>query len=162
MNTSADETDAAVTETNASLIVECDLPDPPEKVWRALTEPELVARWLTADEEDTQQTRDAIEHPPEDAEHVHKGAESVPDHAEPAPEDPEHARDEVRRPPVECEVIEARPIRLVRYRWQDRDDDAMSVDSIVTFELSRTATGGTHLRLIHTPVQTATVMRLAA
>jgi uncharacterized protein YndB with AHSA1/START domain len=31
---------------DASLVIECDLPDPPEKVWRALTEPELVAQWL--------------------------------------------------------------------------------------------------------------------
>lgn len=30
-----------------TLVVECDLPDPPEKVWRALTEPDLVAQWLT-------------------------------------------------------------------------------------------------------------------
>ena len=33
-----------------SVIVECELPDPPEKVWRALTEPQLVAEWLTAGE----------------------------------------------------------------------------------------------------------------
>jgi uncharacterized protein YndB with AHSA1/START domain len=25
---------------------ECDLPEPPEKVWRALTTPEIVAEWL--------------------------------------------------------------------------------------------------------------------
>lgn len=32
------------------LVHECDLDDPPEKVWRALTEPELVERWLTGGE----------------------------------------------------------------------------------------------------------------
>jgi uncharacterized protein YndB with AHSA1/START domain len=133
MNTPRRETDEPV-DTDDAVIVECDLPDPPEKVWRALTEPELLAQWLTEDEEDSQDTC----------------------------EDPEHVRDAVRRAPVECEVIEARPNRLLRYRWQDRDDEAGSVDSIVTFELSRTAGGGTHLRLIHMPVQTATVMRLAA
>ncbi|RUW11496.1 SRPBCC domain-containing protein, partial [Mesorhizobium sp. M1A.F.Ca.IN.022.05.2.1] len=31
---------------NAPLSFECELPDPPEKVWRALTEPELLAAWL--------------------------------------------------------------------------------------------------------------------
>jgi len=29
-----------------SVILECELPAPPEKVWRALTEPALLARWL--------------------------------------------------------------------------------------------------------------------
>lgn len=33
-----------------TIVVECDLPEPPEKVWRALTTPELVAQWLTPDE----------------------------------------------------------------------------------------------------------------
>ena len=33
-------------ESTESVVVECELPDPPEKVWRALTEPELVAAWL--------------------------------------------------------------------------------------------------------------------
>jgi ATP-dependent Clp protease, protease subunit len=28
------------------VVVECDLPDPPEKVWRALTEAHLLAAWL--------------------------------------------------------------------------------------------------------------------
>jgi uncharacterized protein YndB with AHSA1/START domain len=30
-----------------SVVVECDLPEPPEKVWRALTERKLLAQWLT-------------------------------------------------------------------------------------------------------------------
>lgn len=29
------------------IVVECDLQEPPEKVWRALTEPELRDAWLT-------------------------------------------------------------------------------------------------------------------
>ncbi len=29
-----------------SVIVDCDLAEPPEKVWRALTVPELLAEWL--------------------------------------------------------------------------------------------------------------------
>ena len=32
-----------------SVVVECELPDPPEKVWRALKEPQLVDAWLGAD-----------------------------------------------------------------------------------------------------------------
>ncbi len=29
-----------------AIIVDCDLDEPPEKVWRALTQPELMAAWL--------------------------------------------------------------------------------------------------------------------
>ncbi len=29
-----------------SVVVDCDLDEPPEKVWRALTQPELMAAWL--------------------------------------------------------------------------------------------------------------------
>ena len=32
-----------------SLVFECDFDEPPEKVWRALTEPELLQAWLTKD-----------------------------------------------------------------------------------------------------------------
>lgn len=34
-------------ETTPDIVHECDLDEPPEKVWRALTEPEIVERWLT-------------------------------------------------------------------------------------------------------------------
>jgi len=35
----------AATETRA-VIVERDIPHPPEKIWRALTQPHLIAEWL--------------------------------------------------------------------------------------------------------------------
>lgn len=85
-----------------SVIVECELDDPPEKVWRALTEPDLVAEWLTADEPR----------------------------------------------PIEHEVVLEEPHRLLRYAWRDGRD----VESLVTFELERTATGGTNLRVVHTGI----------
>ena len=34
-----------MTDSNA-VVTECDLPEAPEKVWKALTNPELLARWL--------------------------------------------------------------------------------------------------------------------
>ena len=34
-----------MTDSNA-VVTECDLPEAPEKVWKALTKPELLARWL--------------------------------------------------------------------------------------------------------------------
>jgi len=91
------------------VLIECDLPEPPEKVWRALTEPKLVAEWLG----------------------------------------PEEGKAESAR-----EIIEAKPNERLRYRWRDRERDEsgakeQTVESFVTFELSQTPDGGTHLRLIH-------------
>ena len=88
-----------------SVIVECELPDPPEKVWRALTEPQLVAEWLTDEEPQ----------------------------------------------PIERELVLEDPPRLLRYAWRDGRD----VESLVTFELERTSTGGTNLRVVHTGIAEA-------
>jgi uncharacterized protein YndB with AHSA1/START domain len=109
-----------------TVIVECDLAEPPEKVWKALTVPELLARWLS----------------------------------------PNDIRPEVGRrfrlePEIECEVLEAEPNRRLRLSWRERQEDGRGdrrdrradahghVDSIVTFDLTETVTGGTHLRLVH-------------
>lgn len=40
------------------LVFECDFDEPPEKVWRALTEPELLEAWLT---EDASRQKDATD-----------------------------------------------------------------------------------------------------
>jgi uncharacterized protein YndB with AHSA1/START domain len=86
-----------------SVVTECDLPDAPEKVWKALTVPELLARWL-------------------------------PD-------------------VLHSEILSAEPHHLLRYRWpageHDRDAEGRPLDSVVTFELSGTPAGGTHLRVVH-------------
>jgi uncharacterized protein YndB with AHSA1/START domain len=83
-----------MTDSPAAVVTECELPDAPEKVWRALTVPELLAAWL-------------------------------PD-------------------AVDCEILASEPDRLLRYRWRGSE-----FDSVVTFELTGTATGGTHLRVDH-------------
>ncbi len=99
------------------LAFECDLPDAPEKVWRALTVPELLAAWMM----------------PNDIkpETGSRFAFSGPDK------------------PIECEVLDAEPGRLLRYSWRERSDEANGLDSIVTFTLARTVSGGTHLRIVH-------------
>jgi uncharacterized protein YndB with AHSA1/START domain len=102
-----------MTDSNA-VVTECDLPEAPEKVWQALTKPELLARWL-----------------------------------------PE-AND--------CEMLAAEPNRLLRYRWrageEDRDESGRELDSVVTFELTRTPSGGTHLRVDHRVLVAAPVISL--
>ncbi|TIQ35849.1 MAG: SRPBCC domain-containing protein [Mesorhizobium sp.] len=107
---------------NAPLSFECDLPDPPEKVWRALTEPELLAAWMMPNDMKPETGR--------------RFAFAAPDIA------------------IECEVLEAEPGKRLRYSWHERSrDDATNplpaFDSIVTFMLARTVSGGTHLRIVH-------------
>ena len=35
-----------MSDSPAAVVTECDLPDAPQKVWKALTQPELLAAWL--------------------------------------------------------------------------------------------------------------------
>jgi uncharacterized protein YndB with AHSA1/START domain len=85
------------------VVTECDLPQAPDKVWKALTVPELLKAWL-------------------------------PD-------------------AVDSEILSAEPNRLLRYRWpakeDERDEAGRALESVVTFELSDTSAGGTHLRVVH-------------
>ncbi|MDG4881405.1 SRPBCC domain-containing protein [Mesorhizobium sp. WSM4884] len=107
---------------NAPLSFECDLPDPPEKVWRALTEPELLAAWMMPNDIEPETGR--------------RFAFAGPDAA------------------IECEVLDAKPARLLRYSWRERPradaaERLPAFDSIVTFTLEPTISGGTHLRIVH-------------
>jgi uncharacterized protein YndB with AHSA1/START domain len=96
-----------------SVVTECDLPQAPDKVWKALTVPELLAAWL-------------------------------PD-------------------AVNSEILSAEPNRLLRYRWPAKDDErdeaGRALESVVTFELSDTSAGGTHLRVVHRLVAQAAVAK---
>ncbi|MBZ6076038.1 SRPBCC family protein [Microvirga puerhi] len=104
-----------------SITVECDLDEPPEKVWRALCTKEIVAEWL--------------------------GPNTLEPRAGTA--------FEVQAPEaggtVECKVLDASPGQRLSYSWRihSPDQDVSPVDSVVTFEIAETHTGGTHLRVIH-------------
>ncbi|TIM58735.1 SRPBCC domain-containing protein [Mesorhizobium sp.] len=103
-----------------SIEFECELPDPPEKVWRALTVPDLLAAWMM----------------PNDIK----------------PEFGSRFAFAKAGAPIECEILNAEPERLLRYSWRERPapgNAADPLDSIVTFTLGRTASGGTHLRIVH-------------
>lgn len=114
----SEEFDAATGET-VSIVTECDLPHPPEKVWRALTVPEFVAAWLM----------------PTDIE-ARPGARFT------------FREDGGKRAPVECEVLQAEPFQRLSYSWRDEEARENALTSTVTFELRR-AVGGTHLRITH-------------
>lgn len=101
--TKLSEARRAGSEPRRAVVTECDLPEAPDKVWKALTVPKLLAAWL-------------------------------PD-------------------AVDSEILAAEPNRLLRYRWrgreEDRDERGQTLESVVTFELTGTQTGGTRLRVVH-------------
>lgn len=141
----------ATPESPDSLVFECDLDEPPEKVWRALTEPQLLEAWLMADDAASANAANAANgaHPPGEAERPYRagGADEAEHPPSPgAQPSPRRARD--------LDILTAEPHRLLRYRWRDRengagDSSAREVDSVVTFELAPDPGGGTHLRLTH-------------
>lgn len=110
-----------------SLVFECDFDEPPEKVWRALTEPRLLEAWLTTDDA-----------PRTESEEARQGSRPAPGQV----------------PAGDCEILTAEPHRLLRYRWRDREEgrdesSGREIHSVVTVELAPCPTGGTHLRLTH-------------
>ena len=102
------------------VVVETDLEAPPETVWRALTEPALVAAWLAP--------TDIL---PEEGARFRLG--SMPDAGG----------------AVECEVLSADPPHEIRYSWRDADMDPRDPASEVAFVLTPTRDGGTFLRVVH-------------
>ena len=108
-----------------SVIVECELAEPPAKVWRALTEPALLASWLMPND-----IRPDV------------GARFT-----------FQAEADAGGGVIACEVLAAEPPHLLRYSWHGadahRDASDRVLDTVVTFVLTETANGGTHLRLVH-------------
>ncbi|WP_258583586.1 SRPBCC family protein [Mesorhizobium sp. AR02] len=106
--------------TPDALEFEYDLAEPPEKVWRALTVPELLAAWMMPNDI-TPEIGNRF---------AFAGTEAA----------------------IECEILEAEPEHLLRYSWREQPRDATlqdPLDSVVTFTLARTVSGGTHLRIVH-------------
>jgi uncharacterized protein YndB with AHSA1/START domain len=102
------------------LVFECTLADAPEKVWRALTTPELIAAWLAPNDFRAEQ-----------------GARFFLD----------DTTGEGGR--IDCKVLAIEPPRLISYSWRDGEASSEGVDSVVTFELARIAEGGTRLKIVH-------------
>jgi uncharacterized protein YndB with AHSA1/START domain len=121
-----DKPDAAA---DHALVFACELDAPPEKVWRALTERELVAQWLM----------------PGDM-RAEAGARF---RLRPAANDdgpPAGATDDSV---VDCEVLESDPPHRLRLGWREGPRDGRGLDSTVTFLLSPIADGRTRLVIVH-------------
>lgn len=106
-----------------SISLEYDLPHPPAKVWRALTEPELLGKWLMAND-----MRPTIGH-------------SFTFKSQPMP-----WWDGI----VHCEVLEMELYKRLRYSWRGGP-----LDTVVTWTLTPTPSGGTRLALEHSGFKSA-------
>lgn len=113
-------TDTTAPGQNHAISFEIELGHAPAKVWRALTEPALVSRWLLPV----------------------KGLEAGPTpgtpftlHTQPFP-----GWDGT----VHCRILEAEAPRTLRYAWVVGD---MVLETVVTFTLTPTA-AGTHLSIV--------------
>lgn len=107
-------------EEGRSIAFECDLPEPQEKVWRALTTAEIVSEWLLP-----------TDLCPQAGEKFTLRDKDRPDE------------------PIECEVISVEPERSISFGWRDAEARRDGLDSTVTFEIAATERGGTHLRIVH-------------
>ena len=109
-----------------SIVVDYDLSEAPEKVWRALTEPKLLEAWLMPNNiraevgaKFTFQTQPVA------------GWDGV----------------------VHCEMLEVVPLERLVYAWRGGlktlDGYGHELDTVVTWTLRPSEGGGTHLRLEH-------------
>ncbi|MGH8289292.1 MAG: SRPBCC family protein [Steroidobacteraceae bacterium] len=116
------------------LVFECDFDEPPEKVWRALTEPQLLEAWLAA--EDSSSTGESA---------TRAGSKDYAIlTAEP------HRLLRYRWRDRESGV------------GGSGDSDGREIHSIVTVELVPGPAGGTHLRLTHGEFRIVTAASTAA
>ena len=101
------------TETR-SIVVEREMPHPPEKIWRALTTSALIADWLMAND-----------FAPEVGRRFQFRATPVPGWSG----------------VTNCEVTELDPPRRLTYRWGDGSESASGLKTLVTWTLTPTASG---------------------
>lgn len=103
-----------------SVVVEREIPHPPEKVWRALTQPHLIAEWLAK-----------------------MDFKPIMGHRFNVQIEPQPGRSFV----FDCEVIAVEPHKVLSYEWNSTGDGADNgLRSAVTFRLTPIP-GGTRLRL---------------
>jgi uncharacterized protein YndB with AHSA1/START domain len=107
------------------IVHEVTYPQPPERVWRALTEPALLRQWLM---ETTFR-------------------EAKPGHRFRFTAKPMPGWNGI----TECEVLEVQPLRKLSYTWAGSDNQGKPYPpTTVTWTLTPAPGGGTKLRLEHT------------
>lgn len=125
MNFQPDQPDQPDTPTR-SIVVDFDVPQPPASVWRALTEPDLVAQWLMPN---TIEPR--VGHQFTFSAQPMAGWDGT----------------------VHADVLVAEPTHRLQYTWRGGDRNATAyghfLDTTVTWTLTQTPSGGTHVRLEH-------------
>ena len=105
-----------------TIVIERDMPHPPEKIWRALTQASLMEEWLMKNDFQPVVGR------------------SFNFRAAPVPH---------WNGVVDCTVLEIEPNERLSYSWNASGDEAANgLKSVVTWTLTRT-NGGTHLRMEH-------------
>jgi uncharacterized protein YndB with AHSA1/START domain len=105
-----------------SLVVEREMPHPPEKVWRALTQGPLIEEWLMKND-----FQPIVGH-------------RFNFRAEPNPH---------WNGVTDCEVLIVEPNKRLSYRWCSSGEEASDgLNTIVTWTLTPT-NGGTHVRMEH-------------
>jgi uncharacterized protein YndB with AHSA1/START domain len=106
--------------TTRSLVVEREMPHPPEKVWRALTLGPLIAEWLMAND-----FQPVVGH-------------TFNFRATPMPH---------WNGVVDCQVLVVEPCDRLSYSWDASGEEAAGgLKTVVTWTLTPT-TGGTHVRM---------------
>jgi uncharacterized protein YndB with AHSA1/START domain len=105
------------TETK-SVVMERELAHPPEKIWRALTQPHLIAEWLMQND-----FKPALGHRFNLRTQAYGDWNGV----------------------IDCEVLAIEPNKTLSYTWNS-GNGPLRVTSVVTWTLTPTQTG-THLRM---------------
>jgi uncharacterized protein YndB with AHSA1/START domain len=97
-----------------SVVVEREIPHPPEKIWRALTQPRLIEEWLMKND----------------------FAPVVGRRFTLQADQPNW------KMMLDCEVLAVEPNKKLSYTWNFASDDAaLSLKSVVTWTLTPTSTG---------------------
>lgn len=109
-----------------AIVVDCDLDHPPEKVWRALTEPKLLAAWLLPNDIEAEAGRRFT---------LRDGPGASID--------------------CEVLAAEPPRLLRYSWRGRDAEDGGRPLDTVVTFTLDGTAAGGTRLRIVHSGFRAA-------
>jgi len=112
------------------VVREAEYPQPPERVWEALTEPSALSDWLLPAPDFAPQVGRRFRF------HTAPDAGSAGDD------------------PVECEVTEAEPPRRLAYTWRTSPDQPAGR---VSWTLTPTERGGTRLRVVHEPTLPAVI-----